>query len=406
MVALQEELDWQCYKLYGLTHEELTYEGDPPSIELGQRAFEIVMARKMAAGELNTTWFERHGSASITEIPDHWPQDYRQLVQRRIDLIESDRNIRLIEQPEYKRRWNVEPWDSQLERALREWLLDRLESYFDFDGRMNQEGTPTARVDIALTSTARLADIARGDEQFLEVGKLYCDDPAFDVQALVDELVRAESVPLLPACRYKPSGLRKRVEWERTWELQRAEDAIDACAKLPKDDPHYLTEIQADQRKAEQVGDISVPPKYKSGDFVSTGGAKYWKLRGKLDVPKERWVSFPHCDAEDGRPMIAWAGYDHLQLARAVSAWYVRVAEQLGGSDDPRLEPLLAGLIELLPWLKQWHNEPDPEFDGLRMGDYFEGFITEEARKLGKTVEEIKAWQPPKKTRGRRRKKT
>ena len=48
--------------------------------------------------------------------------------------IETDRNIALIEQPEYKRRWNTEPWESQLERALRSWLLDRLESYFDFDG--------------------------------------------------------------------------------------------------------------------------------------------------------------------------------------------------------------------------------------------------------------------------------
>ena len=25
-----------------------------------------------------------------------------------------------------------------------------------------------------------------------------------------------------------------------------------------------------------------------------------------------------------------------------------------------RLVPLLAGLAELVPWLKQWHNEPDP----------------------------------------------
>ena len=83
------------------------------------------MARKMAAGELETTWFERHGSTPITEIPAEWPEDYRKLVEQRIELIETDRNIGLIEQPEYKRRWNTEPWESQLERALRNWLLDR-----------------------------------------------------------------------------------------------------------------------------------------------------------------------------------------------------------------------------------------------------------------------------------------
>ena len=94
------------------------------------------MARKMAAGELETTWFERHGSTPITEIPSHWPQPYRDLVERRIALIEADRNIGLIEQPEYKRRWNTEPWDEQLDRALREWLLNRLEQFFFSGERM------------------------------------------------------------------------------------------------------------------------------------------------------------------------------------------------------------------------------------------------------------------------------
>jgi len=59
------------------------------------------MARQMAAGELKTTWFERHGSTPITEIPAEWPEDYRRLVERRIELIETDRNIGLIEQPEH-----------------------------------------------------------------------------------------------------------------------------------------------------------------------------------------------------------------------------------------------------------------------------------------------------------------
>ena len=49
-IAIQEELDWQCYHLYGLTDEELTCDGDPPLVGLGQRAFEIVLARKTEAG--------------------------------------------------------------------------------------------------------------------------------------------------------------------------------------------------------------------------------------------------------------------------------------------------------------------------------------------------------------------
>ena len=57
-----------------------------------------------------------------------------------------------------------------------------------------------------------------------------------------------------------------------------------------------------------------------------------------------------------------------------------------------RLIPLLVGLLELVPWLKQWHNEIDPDFN-LRMGDYFEQFVREEVRTLGTTVEAIRRWQ-------------
>jgi hypothetical protein len=59
MVALQEELDWACYRLYGLTDEELTFPIEElPPIQKGERAFEIALARRMAAGEATTTWFD------------------------------------------------------------------------------------------------------------------------------------------------------------------------------------------------------------------------------------------------------------------------------------------------------------------------------------------------------------
>jgi len=397
MIVLQEELDWQCYQLYSLLTEDLTC-SDPPPIVLGQRAFEIVMARKMAAGELQTTWFDRHHSTPITELPIDWSDDYKQLIQRRIALIESDRNIALIEQPEYKRRWNTEPWDSQLERALRGWLCDRLETYFDFDGRMNDDGKPTAKIEISLVSIAQLADLARQDPEFLQVGELYRNDSTFNVQKLVTELVEAESVPLLPILRYKPTGLRKRAEWEHTWHLQRLEDKISDRTKLDKDHPDYLPQAILKQVTQHEIGTIPVPPKYTNTDFQKP---HYWKLRGKLDVPKERWVSFPHCNAEDGTMTITWAGYNHLQLAQAISAYFVEVQERLGGREDPRLPPLLANLLQLLPWLKQWHNDLDPVYN-LSMGDYFESFIQDEARQIDKTLDEVRSWQPPTRTNRRR----
>ncbi|MCP4693413.1 MAG: hypothetical protein GY859_35570, partial [Desulfobacterales bacterium] len=242
MIALQEELDWQCYNFYKLTDQELWMPepDDVPRVTLGQRAFEIVMGRKMAAGELETTWFKRHGSTPITEIPDHWPVAYRELVRRRIHMIETEKNIRLIEQPEYKRRWAMEPWDKQVKEALKLWLLNRLE--YALSGRdlmAEKEPVPAAR-EPALISCARLADELRKDSDFLRVAELYKGAAGFDVVRLVEEVVENEAVPFLPALRYKPSGLRKRREWERTWELQRQEDAIDARTKLDKIDANRL----------------------------------------------------------------------------------------------------------------------------------------------------------------------
>ncbi len=378
MIARQEELDWRCYELYGLVGGDGSLLArDPPQVRLGERAFEMVMARGMAAGELDTAWFERHGSTPITETPAHWPESYRRVVERRIEEIESNPQIALIEQPEYKRRWNVEPWKEQVERALRHWLLDRLESSDYWQ-------------EVALTSVGRLADRARRDEEFMQVAALYRGQEAFDLSALVAVLVNGETVPFLPVLRYKPSGLRKREAWERTWDLQRREDAVDALVSLPEGDSHRISPEDAARIKQADLGTIPVPPKYATADFANS---TYWRLRGKLDVPKERFISYPFCEREaDPTMVIGWAGWDHLQQARALATYYVQMKESEGWTSE-RLTPLLAGLLELLPWLKQWHNEIDPEY-GVGMGDYFEGFVEEETRALGVTVEDVRGWVP------------
>ena len=62
---------------------------------------------------------------------------------------------------------------------------------------------------------------------------------------------------------------------------------------------------------------------------------------------------------------------------------------------------MLAGLLELLPWIKQWHNEPSKEYDGLRLGDFFESFLDGECRGLGLTRADLRAWRPEAKKRGK-----
>ena len=129
---------------------------------------------------------------------------------------------------------------------------------------------------------------------------------------------------------------------------------------------------------------VPVPPKYASADFKSS---TFWRLRGKLDVPKERWVAYPGAEREgDPSPVTAWAGWNHLQQAQALAEYYITAKDTWGWSAD-RLHLLLAGLADLIPWLKQWHNDPAPEHGMLRLGDYFAGFLDEECRKNGITAQ-------------------
>jgi hypothetical protein len=85
------------------------------------------MARRMERGQLETQWFARHRSTPVPEIPKEWPEEYRRVVESRIEIIESNRNIGLIERPECKRRWQSEPWEVREARRLTTWLLDRCE---------------------------------------------------------------------------------------------------------------------------------------------------------------------------------------------------------------------------------------------------------------------------------------
>lgn len=412
LISLQEELDWQCYRHYGLIDPEdhLEWPEDRidvlPALTLGERAFEIRMARQMAAGELESTWFERHkdaGSKPITELPAHWPDDYRALVERRLAFIEANKNINLIERPEYKRRWNTEPWAKRQQAALEKWLLTRLETYFHDADRMvsgEDEAATTAKLahilplrarfaggsEPRLVSVRQLSQIAKEDSQWMEAATVFAGRDDFDVPKLVEKLVLAQSVPALPAQRYKPSGLRNRIEWEKTWALQRAEDEVEE--EVRSQNPEATEEILKSKiRKAqlERVGEIPVPPKYKSTDFLK---AIHWKLRGKLDVPKERWVVYPGAEGgHDESPVIAWAGWDHAQQAAALTGFYQQAKDTWAWTPE-RLAPLLASLKELLPWLHQWHNALDPEF-GDRPCDSFQQFYDTELHALRMTDEDI-----------------
>jgi hypothetical protein len=379
MIASQEELDWTVYGAYGLlTADEVarTTTDEAPEVALGQRAFEIVLARKVAAGQAETAWFERHGSTPTTEIPAHWPEAYRAVVQARIDLIEANKDIRLIERPEYKRRWSTEPWEKREAAALRNWLLDAAERedlWFE-----ERDGFTVPRP----LTVNQLADALRHDQDVQAVAELYATDHLgkrdASLATVLAAVIEAEHVPYLAALRYKDTGLRKRDQWEQGWEQQREED------------------------RTGQRLDIKVPPKYTSADFLKHS---YWSNRGKLDVPKERFISYPGASPDsDGSLLLGWAGWNHRDQADALVGM-IRDRVENGGwaKEDPRFVPLLAGLREVLPWVHQWYGEYDEEWEGNPAEEF------QSALETGRTERQLSEadlvnWRPEKKARGRQKK--
>jgi hypothetical protein len=356
LIFIQEEIDFLVYHMYGLIEDRTLLSNamgwDVP-LEAGYRPFCIIDQKNVEGFEVPS------------HVPDDWPDALRGLWERRMNAIRTTNSLRIIEDSHYKRRWigrqglfNHGARADEFIDALAVWMLDRLESSHLWQASADQPPQ--------ITTVNHLSDSVRADADFMKIAGLYAGHADFDLAKILGELVLAECVPFLPALRYKEGGLRKRAQWEDTWALQRREDA------------------------GEKVGKIPVPPKYEAKDFLKTDVAR---LRGPLDVPKERWISYPGCErgADTSLP-IAWAGWNHLQQATAVAAYYLEMKENEGW-DPVRLQPLLAGLLELVPWLEQWHNEIDPAY-GERMGTYYRGFVNEEARALGFTLDDLRAWKP------------
>lgn len=366
MVSLQEEIDWQMYVAYGLADSSLVYEGqEVVPLEPNQRVMEVGLARQAIAGAESTAWFTRHRRSPNVEGPSmDWPKWYVDLWMERYAAIQESPSLRVLERPEYKRRWAGATWDELLTTAVKAALLDRLEApelWSDDSGR------PLAR------SAAQIADGLRHDGRVRELLVLHTGSQDFDLTAEVGKLLASESVPAFAPLRYKPAGIEKFRAWQHTWDLQRAED------------------------RGEQV-DVPVPPKYGPSDFLKS---TYWSARGKLDVPKERFLSFPGSRIpDDATELYGWAGWDHAERGQAIA----RLANELARAiaPDEQIIPFVGALLELQPWLEQWYGEIDAQ-SGVSPASAISGATTALLGRLGIGADTVLAWRPAPATRGRKK---
>ena len=363
LVSLQEEMDWRVYGLFGLpTIEAPSLDAVRVSVEPNNRPFEVRLAREVASDISASEWFRVHKREAPKDVGGPLADLYRQRL-RLLDDPDHGKQLRLLETPETKRRWSPPDDHKAFSDAVRTWLVERVEDWF-----RNQQ-QPELR-------TARQLALELGrDPAIAAAHELLTEESGLDLVKLLSDLVDSEGVPFLCGYRYAETGMEKRASWEETWRLQRLED-----------EGRLAPELDRLKLKA-----IPVPDKYGPKDFLR----HYWALRGKLDVPKERFVIVPGGNSdEDSTPLVGWAGWNHLQVAQALSGLYQRRKTEDGWRKD-RLVPLLAGIDEQVPWLLQWHNQPSAEFGGMKLGEFFRDFVAGEARTLGVAVGDLRKWTPP-----------
>jgi hypothetical protein len=356
LVALQEELDWLTYGSYDLIDPIPTV--GPDTIEPltpGHRPFEIVLARKddEADDDEKSAWWSRHGHDRVTEIPSSYSEAHRARLQQRIDLIESDPRIALLETPPYKRRWQLVDWASETKKAAESWLLDRLEDLFA------PATDTTPRGPLAEPKPYRLEDIAVAwarDPRVTAVAGVWTGTGlSVDISLVAEKLLRSNALPDNPNRLYSDEGLRKLAEWKRVWALQDQEDAWEkaaADAKTRGEPPPKKRLVDPDDPTKELTA-IPLPPKFDKNDFLR---GEFFSIRGKLNVPRERFILF--ADLSPNR--FGWNGWRDRERALAqVEAFTLAENDPqqplpLPTSDDPRRCGVTFGLWESLPDVRRW----------------------------------------------------
>ncbi|MCG8556836.1 MAG: BREX-2 system adenine-specific DNA-methyltransferase PglX [Proteobacteria bacterium] len=319
MAALQEELDWLCYALYGLDDQSDVVSPDevepllptylPWCLDFAQRdaANRAALANGKDADELPTVWFERHRWDPVIALPRSVSSGTRARIEARRERTRRNPELALIETANFKRRWYRPDYESQEKQALTTWLAEHVEAAAQERGR-------TATIQ-------QLVAALQGDTHVLAACEVLTGRRDFNLSHLVAQTMFGEAVPNHRFHIYKPSGLAKRSVWERTWADQRCEDAGEKV--IPE-----------------------VPPSYRTGDFIKP---EYWKLRGKLDVPKERFIAFTEVPGRNNvDTLYGWAGWTSLERLKAILA----IDEELEDGGVP-----LADRIALLD--SAWRLLPD-----------------------------------------------
>lgn len=225
-VALQEEIDWYIYYLFGLVELDLGAVSVDYDLAPGERPFEVRLAQDDPSA-VTDGWFKWSQISPRHEFSPRHSVPVRQVLQQRVKASRSSSRLRLLEAPEHKRRWrqpsgkaaqSLETDDKVLRDQARAWLLNRLEEHVQL-----HSSSPISRREII----ARLLEdsLCTAVLTWLESGS--CSVLQFVAEGLADA-----SVPYLASLRMEHTGLEKASVWRKAQAMQRLVDEFEA--KVPR----------------------------------------------------------------------------------------------------------------------------------------------------------------------------
>jgi hypothetical protein len=310
MIFLQEEMDWLAYEMYGLL------KGKAPLAEDFLNRSEYEAARL----ELGQRPFEIAGKGYQGDWPKGYkpvplPEILRPLTEERIAIMKANPDIALLEDPLYKRRWVPPDYAQEFRDAAAWWLAEKLEYTLEKAGRP-----------LSLREWVKMLE---RDERVNATLEVLTDSPLPDLEDELLKIIRANAVPNRPEHYLKLSGLRKLYAGKDT-------DRI---------------------------------PEFSSEDFIDSTA---WKLRGKLNIPRERFIHYAEFDhnwrevdiPESGGPWFGWAGWDAARRADALATLLDR-ANRAGWEIHFRQCGLRAALRDLLPDLSDMPAADRAEFEAI-----------------------------------------
>jgi hypothetical protein len=327
MVWLQEEMDWLAYGAYGLLSDEAAAGGGPDGCAVLTPETLYATTHTPELGPEQRPFQVKDNPDAVAALS----AEMQPVWQARLAEIARNEAVALIEDPVYKRRWIEPEWEAEFTQALVEWMLDKVEWLLEhWPGFSVVTGltpsdvyVPFAEAEIGPAERTRLLNWLAAPVHLTQLAARFSQDPRamavmavyagsdqFDTQALLAELMEKVSVPASDELLFKESGLLKKRAWGTPWKLTDEE-----AARQPK------------------------PPEFVSGDHRSP---HTWSLRGKLNVPRERFIHY----LEYERGWYGWAGWDARQRAGAL-VWLLERAQREGLDQAARLR-LMAPLHRIL----------------------------------------------------------